>query len=78
MMDLSPHPGCWTATPVPHPWEPEILDCPCGYLAKRQDRRCDGCHRQDMPKPSGETLEQVQETYYWRWSKQNGGRYANP
>jgi|AACY02.16.fsa_nt_gi hypothetical protein len=40
--------GCLTTKPRPHPFEPEVKDCMCGYDERAADKRCNGCRLQHM------------------------------
>jgi hypothetical protein len=44
-------PGCWRTKPLPHPWEPRILDTACGYDERMRHAGCAGCHRQREESP---------------------------
>ena len=43
--------GCWTSTPRPHPWHPEIRDVACGFDERLTSLKCTGCHRARAESP---------------------------
>jgi len=48
--------GCWSTTPLQHPWIPSISDVACGYDERLTYPWCQGCIRSRAESP----LDQLQ------------------